>query len=270
MICLRGSQSVRKALEETFDIVHWELRCGYVYYGHKKWNGIGTPTNDAVVSYIGVDIYSPEGKNLILDLTQDDIVNKLKEKLGDWTPDFIWASPICNKFSMVLTGKGGNYYFEFDKENDYIKPRENWDIKVQRHMNKYNNEEGRDKARNDALLALKMHENTKRIINAFNVPFAIENPASAMSEYIWKDKVKNVAHYCAYGFDYKKPTAIYSSIDLNLKKCSGGHKHATMIGEKNKPKPTHWDKNLSTYANRSSVPPMLIKEIIKQLIQEEE
>lgn len=233
-----GTQSVRKALDEL----------GIEY------------------EYKGIDIYSPEEENLILDLTQDDIVNKIKEKLGNWTPDFIWASPICNKFSMVLTGKGGNYYFE--KTKDYIKPRENWNIKVQRHMEKYNNEEGRNKARKDALLALKMHENTRDIINYFNVPFAIENPANALSTYIWKNKVKNVAHYCAYGFDYKKPTAIYANKELNLKLCSGDHIHASMIGEKHKPKPTHWLKTNSTYANRSSVPPKLIKEIIKQLTGE--
>lgn len=232
-----GTQSVRKALDE--------MGVEYEYYG--------------------IDIYSPEDENIILDLTQDFIVSKLIDALPQgWTPDFIWASPICNKFSMVLTGKGGNYYFE--KDGDYIKPRENWDIKVQRHMNKYNNEDGRIKARQDALLAMKMHENTREIINHFAVPFAVENPAYAMSSYIWQNKVKNVAHYCAYGFDYKKPTAIYSDRDLKLNKCVGGHIHATMIGEKHKPKPTHWNPKVSTYANRSSVPPKLIKAIIKEAV----
>lgn len=33
--------------------------------------------------YRGVDIYSPEGENIILDLSQENIVEKLLEKLGD-------------------------------------------------------------------------------------------------------------------------------------------------------------------------------------------
>lgn len=252
-----GTQSTRK----SFDYIeNWENK-DFIWNGYK--NGI------LEVQYAGVDIYSPEFKNLHLDLSQDDVVEKLKEKLGNWTPNFVWASPICNKFSMVLTGAGGNYYYEVKDDN--IIPRENWNIKVQPHMEKYNNEEGREKARKDAELAMVLHNNTKKIIDYFGVPFAIENPASALTKYIYKDYERSVAHYCMYGFDYKKPTAIYTNKKLELKQCDRGHlPHATMIGEKHKPKPSHWLRGNSTYANRSSVPAKLIKDIIKQLTKKEE
>lgn len=220
--------------------------------------------------YRGVDIYSPEGENIILDLLQEDIVEKLLEKLGDWRPDVIWASPVCNKLSVVITGEGGNYYFEVkDKE---IKPRENWNIKVQPHMQQFQNEEGWKQAREDAIIAVKLHENIKKIIDYFNVPFAIENPAYALSQYLYKDYEKNVAHYCMYGFDYQKPTAIYAKNKLDLHKCNkkcsaivemGGH--ASLVGGAKKNKPRHWNSEISVYANRSSVPPRLIESIINQI-----
>lgn len=232
-----GTQSVRKALDEL----------GVEY------------------EYKGIDIYSPEEENIIFDLTQDDVAKKLDEVLGDWKPDFIWASPVCNKFSMVLTGKGGNYYYEV-KDNK-IYPRKNWDIKVQPHMEAYQNPQGWEKAEREAKMAIVMHDNTVSIINHFGVPFAIENPANALTKYIYKDYVKNVAHYCMYGFDYKKPTAIYTNKKIDLLHCDKSHlPHASMLGEKGKPKPRHWLKNNSVYANRSSVPPKLIKHIFESLV----
>ena len=74
--------------------------------------------NEFDIDYKGIDIYSPEGENIILDLTQDNIVERLLEKLGNWKPDFIWASPVCNKFSLGSVVKGGgNICFEVKKIN---------------------------------------------------------------------------------------------------------------------------------------------------------
>lgn len=252
-----GTQSVRKALTKLFNITKWEWN-GIKWKGYKYFN--------LVIEYVGIDIYSPEYENMIFDLTQENVSSKLKIVLGDWNPDIIWASPVCNKFSMVLTGKNGNYYFEVKDENIY--PREDWNIKVQPHMETYNNPEGRAKARKEAELALLMHENTVKILNDFGVPFAIENPANALTKYIYKDYERNIAHYCMYGFDYKKPTAIYTNTKIELKTCDRSHlPHASMLGEKHKPKPSHWLKGNSVYANRSSVPPVLIRTIFRQLLE---
>lgn len=219
--------------------------------------------------YIGIDIYSPEKENTILDLSQDNIVDKLIEVLPkDWKPDFIWASPVCNKFSVVLTGMGGNYYFEVNEEDKTIKPRENWNIKVQPHMLKYQNEDGWRKAKEDALFALLLHNNTKAIIDHFKAPFAIENPSGALSRYLYKEYVKNDTNYCMYGFDYKKPTAIYNHKKLSLMKCIHKSHVAGVVGGKGKQRANHWD-SCSTYANRSSVPPLLIKEIFVKAISKD-
>ena len=103
-----GTQSVRKALDK--------FNVEYEYYG--------------------IDIYSPEEENIIQDLTSNNVIEELIGKLPKgWKPDFIWASPVCNKFSVAITGKGGNYYFEV-KEKSII-PRENWDINIQPHMINY-------------------------------------------------------------------------------------------------------------------------------------
>lgn len=216
--------------------------------------------------YKGIDIYSPEGKNILLDLTQEDIVKKLLEKLGDWKPDFIWASPVCNKFSMSTTGKNGNTYFVVEgddirlrKPEEYIDVKHNGYNKKPENWNRYY-EEGKQ--------ALVLHKSIVKIINYFNVPFVIENPAYALTRYVYKQYVRNVCDYCEYGFDYKKPTAIYSNIELNLKRCNKNrpHEHLKFDRISSKNWPTHWNRDISIYANRSSVPPKLIKTIISRAV----
>ena len=61
---------------------------------------------------------------------------------------------------------------------------------------------------------------------------------------------KNRADYCMYGFDYKKPTAIYSNYLLKLKQCDGEHEHKLQV------------QDMSNYARKSSVPPKLIMDIL--------
>ena len=91
-----GTQSVKKAL----DLMNIE----YEYYG--------------------IDIYSPEDDNIILDLSQNNIVEKVIAALPKgFIPNFIWASPVCRLFSIATAVKGGNVYFE--KTRTGIKVREN-------------------------------------------------------------------------------------------------------------------------------------------------
>ena len=95
-----------------------------------------------------------------------------------------------------------------------------------------------------------MFRNTKIIIDYFKVPFAIENPAYALSQYILKEYKREVVNYCQYGQDRKKPTAIYTNFAFKGKKCNHKRKH-TM---------TH---NTMNYKDRASVPPKLIRDIIE-------
>lgn len=265
-----GTQSVRKALNDLFEIDYWDLRNG-VLYGQIERTDFSDVWLEDVVAYIGIDIDSPEEYNTILNLNQDDIVKKLVDKLPkDWKPDFIWASPVCNKFSAATTGPKGNTYFVV--ENNEIRIRRAHEYLQVKH-NQYNlKPENWNRYVEEAQLAMKLHKNLVEIINYYNVPFAIENPANALSKYIYKDYVRNVCEYTAYGFEYKKPTAIYSNQDLGLRKGLI-HKDQRVLRfdriNKTDKWPTHWNRDISIYANRSSVPPRLILDVIVRLLKKE-
>jgi hypothetical protein len=221
-----GTQSVRKALD-TMDIE-------YEYYG--------------------IDIYSPEEENLILDLSQDDIVEKVVAALPKgWIPDFIWASPVCNKFSIATAIKGGTLYFE--KIKNGIKIRENFEVlKDTQYKNKSHSE-----ITTATKFAISLVENMNKILDYYNVDYVIENPRSSyMVYYLNPMLVANKVDYCMYGFDYKKPTTIYSNYNLDLKLCNHSIKHIKW-GEINN---NTFSNNKSRYEQRASVPPLLIKQIL--------
>ena len=152
-----GKQNVRKALFNKYGIL------GYEYYG--------------------VDIV---GKgNYILDLSQDDIIKKLEFLLPDgWKPDFIWASPVCNKFSIATAVKGGNLYFEKTrtgvKIREDFKPLENSVYKNMDHQT----------IQDDAKLHLKLVANMQRIIDYFDCDFVIENPTSSLYQKLLKPVIR--------------------------------------------------------------------------------
>lgn len=121
--------------------------------------------------YYGIDIYSPEEENIILDLSEENIVEKLKKKLPEgWHPDFIWASPVCDKFSIASAVKGGNVYFE--KIKNGIKIRENFKPLLN---SQYKNKDHQE-AINEAKFAIKLVQNMNLIIKYYNCDFVIENP----------------------------------------------------------------------------------------------
>lgn len=213
--------------------------------------------------YVGVDIYSPEGENLIFDLTTDDVVEKLLEKLGDWKPDFIWASPVCNKLSLATAMKNGhNAYFKLDKETNTITP---WAVgSTAEGAKNYQKIVGTKKAYDEAILNLKMFENTKKIVNFFNVPFVIENPQHSLTKHIMKEYINNTCSYCMYGFEQRKNTQLFSNIKLDLVKCNHKGVKPHKVSVYGKPK---WqEKRLPEYAERASVPPKLIRSVVKQIM----
>lgn len=225
-----GTQSVRKALDD--------MNIEYEYYG--------------------IDIYSPEEENVILDLSQDDIVEKVITMLpNDWKPDFIWASPVCNKFSIATAVKGGTVYFEKTKTG--VKPREDiTPLLTTQYKNK-----PLKQIREETKLHLKLVENMQKIIDYYNVDFVIENPRTSYMVYFLNSLyVPNKVDYCMYGFDYKKPTTIYSNYVLNLKTCI--HKfHTSKLGSSNK-YDEHNTTPVGSYAKRAAVPPLLIREILNK------
>jgi len=215
-----GTQSVRKALDE--------MNVDYEYYG--------------------IDIYSPEKENIILDLSQDDIVNKVVAALPkNWIPDFIWASPVCAKFSMATACRGGNVYFERTRQG--IKPRKNLKPLENTQFKIYTI----GKIQREAQLHTKLVKNMQMIIDYYNVDFVIENPRTSFMVHLLNPLyVLNKVDYCMYGFDYKKPTTIYSNFVLDLKTCNHNKHNKT------------FQNNINKYSERASVPPKLIITILKR------
>ena len=223
-----GTQSVRKALDQK--------GTSYEYYG--------------------IDIYSPEEKNIILDLSQNNIVEKVVAALPkDWKPDFIWASPVCNKFSLASAVKGGNIYFE--KTPLGVKVREDF---APLQSSVYKNMDPK-LIKEDAVLHIKLVNNMQKIIDNYSCDFVIENPQSSYIKYILSPLyVRNHVNYCMYGFPQKKSTTIYSNKHLIFKRCQ--HKyHETKIGTLRK----NNKKSISKYTDRSAVPPALVIDILNKM-----
>lgn len=89
----------------------------------------------------------------------------------------------------------------------------------------------------DKLLSLKLVDKTIEIINFFKPKyFIIENPRAKMRQHypeILGEKPQ-VFYYCQNGFDYKKPTDIWSNIKLEQDKCNHKKHIAYIKGTHNK------------------------------------
>jgi len=100
--------------------------------------------------------------------------------------DMIWASPPCCSFSAIL------------------------------YMNKWTPEKLKEYQEKNGLPLVKK---TLEIIDYFKPKYyCIENPySSRMKEYI--DLPFKKVCYCRYGFDYKKPTRLWTNINFDAKWC---------------------------------------------------
>lgn len=151
-----------------------------------------------------------------------------------FTPDFIWASPPCNTFSPLA--------YPFKERNPQT-------------ATPYSER---------AKLGTKILYKTLEIIDYFKklnpkLLFVIENPKGMMR----KDKqIKklNIATttYCAYGDIKKKLTDFFNNVPDNLKlkeikKCPNSKKIISVVDLK--------------LEDRYSIPPRLVRDILKQLIE---
>ena len=201
--------------------------------------------------YYGIDIYSPEDENVIIDLSQDNIIDLVVSKLPQgWKPNFIWASPVCSKFSTAVGAKNGTVYFE--KTPNGLKPRE--DLEPLKNM-QYKNYT-LEKVQGDAILHLKLVDNMQKIIDYYDCDFVIENPRGSLIKRVLNPLyIMNKVDYCMYGFENKKPTTIYSNHVLELKTCVHKKHSVDMY------------TSIHKYSDRATVPPKLIADILKTFIK---
>lgn len=151
--------------------------------------------------------------------------------------DIIWASPECKIFSML--------------QNTLIGRK--WKDK----------KELQDKQKENSIYILK----TIEIIEYFKPNFYfIENPLhSKIWTYVPEEYANKyvVVDYCAFGYNYKKPTKILTNKSLNNVRCKC-KKHNFKIGitSKKETQKSKHNPDITSVNQRYSIPPDLIKYLL--------
>lgn len=171
-----------------------------------------------------------------------DILNWDYTKL-DFKPDIIWASPPCASFSQIL----------------HIHKH----INIKERMEKF---------------GLPLLYKTREIINYFKPKYYfIENPDGGRMKNFITDLPFYRVCYCMYGYDYKKPTRIWTNKKTSFtpKYCNHKGKHTTTISHQRRN--TLIDENLKRYipkvmskkniklSQKYSIPPQLIRDLFNNI-----
>jgi len=190
-------------------------------------------------------VFKPAGFDVLsLDLQGADInIDILKWNYKEYPQnyfDVIWASPPCVTFSALRFSHIGRRLKKFD--------------------NKIVTKEMLEKDMID--IGLPILRKTQEIINYFNPQYwFIENPQTGRMKKFMNNIFYYDVEYCQYGFDYKKPTRIWTNLEnFNNKRCNkecskkipGTNKHIT---------------NIQGYSTNMKyrIPEPLIKEILKTI-----
>lgn len=223
------------------------------------------------VEIITLDFDKKYNPDICIDVLDNNCIEEIEKKLNGRKVDFIWASPPCEKWSFACGVKGGNIYFESIKSKGKMvdfKIRENFDTN-----SKYTILNDSQKVRQEAINAMRIVDKTFMIINYFKPKhWCIENPKDFMEIYINKNYkcITNLCTYCQYGFEYRKPTTIFSDIDLKLKSCRIGdschNNNFYCRGKENKIRNISIMRN---YIERSQVPHKLIITILEEFMKED-
>jgi len=128
--------------------------------------------------------FKPDICKDIMDLSYDD--------LGDFEPDFIWASPPCECFSVNTIGRNWN--------PDYTPKSEK------------------------AEKALKVVERAMDWIEILNPQFyVVENPRAMLRKMeVMQEWPRKTVTYCQYGEPRMKPTDLWTNVPFEAKSCNYG------------------------------------------------
>ncbi len=204
--------------------------------------------------------YKPD---ICINILDNNCIQTIEKYLNGRKIDYIWASPPCEKWSFACGVKGGNIYFESVKDKGKMvdfKIRENFNVN-----SKYSILKTPEKVKEEAINAMRILDKTFMIINYFKPKhWFVENPKDFMEIYINKNYkcITNLCTYCQYGFEYRKPTTIFSDINLELKSCKIGNScHSNNFYCRGKENKIRNSSIKSDYISRSEVPKDLINEI---------
>ena len=140
---------------------------------------------------VSLDLDKNSNATITTDILEWDYKKYFEET--NFIPDFIWASPPCNTFSILA-------YKRYGRNTKTAEPIS-------------------DKAKIGTNILYRALD----IIEFFktknpNLLFVVENPFGMMR---YDKRIKELKYhltaYCLYGFDVMKPTNFFSNFDLNLK-----------------------------------------------------
>lgn len=191
-----------------------------------------------------------------LSLSNFNLLKQLKDELPK--PDIILASPPCESWSGADCN--GKMFRSIDEKG-------NWFVNNRKYYDEYNKNAHPVKRRyfeqkeRGRILGESTIGATIEIIEHFKPKvWVIENPQTSKTwlfqKYHWNFYgIENLTYYSSYDNNFSpKPTIFKSNIKLNLKK------------EKAKGNKDHMAKG--SYGKRSSIPQELIRDLIKQCLEE--
>jgi len=186
------------------------------------WSLFDSESDTVKKTFSQLEVYSfgvGSGKSHIcLDLSDFELAKVELDKYPK--PDIIFASPPCETWCFVSVGNKRHYTSEHGI-NLYWKNKWTAFNFTGRHIERLKN-------------GISTLETTFKIIERYKPEYwFVENGTRSLAfaylnEVLGLDGYKNLTNYYSYGFDYLKPTTIYSNILLRLKNNSPNVKLAKL------------------------------------------
>ena len=194
-----------------------------LFCGTKSFSKVAKEFNYQTLTLDFDKKFNPDIAKNILDFNIED--------LNGYKPDIIWASPPCQKFSVASLSKNWN-------KHD-LKPK---------NIETY--------------IAMSIVSKTVQIIQKLKPKyFYIENPRAMLRKLFLIPYNYTTVTYCQYGFNYMKPTDIWSN-NQNWLKVAKSCKNGMSCHESAPRGSKTGTQGLKNAHERGKIPPNLIKEIL--------
>lgn len=172
-------------------------------------------------------------RQYVVDLSEAENLYKCVAENNIPEPDFIFASPLCQSFSILLNAgeKGGRVAIKYDAEQDKYVVRDLEEIEEIIQSNNFLNRNNAQKLQERSILGLALVESTIKIIHHYEkdnkeLCWYIENPRTSLmwdviptnhKEMRFKG-FKRLAHYNSYDLSFpRKETYFLANVPMWLK-----------------------------------------------------